>query len=388
MTLRRLVLANLRRNKLRSALTGGAIALAVMLVTILLTMPAGLDAFLTRVASNTRISVVNKAGLVYSMPFAFARKVRSLDGVADVVAMVWFGGAYEEEGRVTFPSFAVEADRIPAVYPDYGIAPASLDDFRRYRDGALVGRQTLRKYGWNVGDRVTLRSNVWPVKLDFRIVGEIPNDRSPLFWMNREYLDQALQAEGRNGLGIAGILWVRVARPEDVNPVMLRVDALTRNSDSETTSQTEKSFFSNFVGSLEGFLRILMLVTGLVSLCIVFIAANTASMAVRERAGEIAVLRAVGFRKPMLFGVLLAETVALSFAAGSIGVGLAMLLTAGLRHLGSTIEALGPLGGFAVTSAVVVQGLGLSLAIGLVAGVAPAYGAVRRPVAEVLREVF
>jgi putative ABC transport system permease protein len=387
-TLSRLVVANLRRNPLRAALTGGAIALAVMLVTILLTMPAGLDTFLTRVASNTRISVVNKAGLVYSMPYAFARKVRSLDGVADCVAMVWFGGAYEEEGRVTFPSFAVEADRIAGVYPDYDIEPESLDAFRRYRDGAIVGRQTMRKYGWSVGDRITLRSNVWPVKLDFRIVGEIPNDRSPLFWMNREYLDQALKAQGRAGLGIAGILWVRVATPDAVNPVMLRIDALTQNSDSETASQTEKSFFSSFVGSLEGFLRILMVVTALVSLCIVFIAANTASMAVRERAGEIAVLRAVGFRRPILFAILLVETVALSFVAGASGVGLATALTEGLRTLGSTVQQLGPLGGFLVTPGVLAQGLGLSLAIGILAGLAPAWGAVRRPVSEVLREVF
>ncbi len=388
MTLGRLIGANLRRNRLRSALTGGAIALAVLLVTILLTMPAGLDAFLTRVASDTRISVVNKAGLVYSMPYSFARKVRALDGVSEVVAMVWFGGAYEEEGKVTFPSFAVEADRIPGVYPDYGIDPESLDAFRRYRDGAIVGRQTMRQYGWTVGDRITLTSSVWPVKLDFRIVGEIPNDRSPLFWMNREYLDQALKAQGRSGLGIAGILWVRVTSADQVNPVMLRVDALTRNSDSETSAQTEKSFFSNFLGSIEGFLTILMIVTGLVSLCIVFIAANTASMAVRERAGEIATLRAIGFRRPTLFGVLLTETVALSFVAGATGVGLATAFTSGLRLLGSSVQALGPLGGFLVTPAVFAQGLALSLVIGFLAGVVPAWGAVRRPVAEVLREVF
>ena len=388
MTLGRLVTANLRRNPLRSALTGGAIALAVLLVTLLLTMPAGLDAFLTRVASDARISVVNKAGLVYTMPYSYARKVRALEGVSDVVAMVWFGGAYEEEGKVTFPSFAVEADRIPGVYPDYGIEPEALEAFRRYRDGAIVGRQTMRQYGWKVGDRISLTSSVWPVKLDFRIVGEIPNDRSPLFWMNREYLDQALQAQGRPGLGVAGILWVRVASPDQVNAVMLRVDALTRNSDSETAAQTEKSFFSNFLGSLEGFLTILMMVTGLVSLCIVFIAANTASMAVRERAGEIAVLRSIGFRRPMLFGVLLSETVLLSFTAGALGVGLATALTSGLRLLGSTVQALGPLGGFLVTPAVFGQGMALSLAIGFLAGFAPAWGAVRRPVAEVLREVF
>jgi len=382
-----LVLANLRRNRLRSLLTGGAIALAVLLVCILLTMPAGLDALLSRLSNNTRISVVNKAGLVYSMPYAFARKIRALPGVEDAVGQVWFGGAFEDDGKVTFPNFAVEVDHIETVYPDYGISPQGLADFRRYRDGMIVGRETMKKYGWKLGDRVTLRSTVWPANLDLRIVAEIPNDRSPIAWINREYLDQALKAKGRS-LGILGIVWVKVTDPKEVNSVMLRIQELTRNSEAETSTQTEKSFFSAFFGSLEGFVTILMVVTVLVSLCIVFIAGNTASMAVRERAGEIAVLKAIGFRRGSIFSMLIAETVMLSFTAGAAGVGLARLLTELLRNAAAGSPQLGPLGGFIVNQAVVVQGLLLSLAIGVVAGVVPAFGAARKPVAQTLREVF
>ena len=173
-----LIRANLGRNKLRTALTGGAIMLAVALVCMLLTMPAGIDAMLASMTSNTRISVHNKAGLVYSMPYAFTRKVRQVDGVAAAMSMTWFGGAFEEAGRVTFPNFAVEPEHVGAVYPDYNIDPQQLADFQRYRDGAIVGRQTMKKYGWKIGDRITLRTTVWPVNLDLRIVGEIPNDRT------------------------------------------------------------------------------------------------------------------------------------------------------------------------------------------------------------------
>ncbi len=382
-----LVLANLRRNRLRSLLTGGAIALAVLLVCILLTMPAGLDALLNRIASNTRISVVNKAGLVYPMPYAFARKIRALPGVEDAMAQVWFGGAFEQAGRVTFPNFAVEADRVASVYPDWNISPQGLADFRRYRDGAIVGRGTMRKYGWKVGDRITLRSTVWPADLDLRIVAELASDRAQILWLNWEYLAQALEAKGRS-LGIAGIVWVRVKDPKDVNSVMLRIQELTRNSEAETSTQTEKSFFSAFFGSLEGFVTILMIVTALVSLCIVFIAGNTASMAVRERAGEIAVLKAIGFPRSAIFSMLVAETVVLSALAGGAGVGLAALLTRVLREVAAGSEQLGPLGGFIVNQAVVVQGLALSLGIGVVAGLVPAWGAARKPVAQTLREVF
>jgi putative ABC transport system permease protein len=387
-TLARLVRVNLARNRLRSALTAAAVALATLLVCLLLTMPAGLDAFLERAASNTRISVVNEGGLVYSMPYALARRIRGIPGVADALAVVWFGGSFEEDGRVTFPSFAVEAEHVAGTYPDYAFAPGVVSEFRRYRDGALVGPATLERYGWKPGDRVTLKSGVWNVELDLRIVGAIPQSGSPLVWVQREYLDQALQAQRGSGLGIAGLVWVRAESPEAVAPVMGAIDELTRRSDTPTTTQTEKSFFASFLGSLQGFLSLLMAVTALVALCIVFIAANTASLSIRERAGEIALLKALGFGRRLLFALLLFETLALSAAAGAAGVGLALGLTKALHATAGRVPDLGVLGGFVVTDDVVAAGLGLALAVGVLAGLVPAWGAARKPVAQTLRETF
>jgi putative ABC transport system permease protein len=383
-----LVFANLGRNKLRSLFTAGAIALAVLLVCLLMTMPAGLDRLLSDLGSNTRISVHNKAGLVYSMPQSFTRKVRQLDGVVGAVAMTWFGGAYEEAGRVTFPNFAVEAEHVESVYPDYKFTPGAVDEFVRHRDGAIVGRKIMRQYGWKAGDRITLRSTVWPANLDVRIVGEIADDNAPMLWINRNYLDETLKAAGRGGLGIAGIIWVRVDRPERAGPLMSEIDEMSRNSESPTASETEKSFISNFFGSLKGFVTIILIVTALVSLCIVFIAANTASMAVRERSGEIAVMKAMGFGRGAIFGTLLAEAALLSGVAGALGVAAAVALTRGLKVVSGLGPALGPLGNFVVTREVVVAGLGLSLLVGLLSGLLPALGAARKPVVEALREVF
>jgi len=383
-----LVWKNLWRNKLRTAMTGGAIMLAVVLVCLLLTMPAGMDAMLNQFANNTRLTVHNKAGIVYSMPYAFTRKVRQIDGVAGAVAWVWFGGAFEEDGRVTFPNFAVEVEHIGKVFPDYPIKPEQLADFQRYRDGAFVGRQVLEKYGWKRGERITLKSTVWPVDLDFRLVGVIDNDRAPHFWFNREYLDQALKEKGSNGLGIAGTIWVRVEDPRDVNEVMRKADEMSRNSEAETASETEKSFFANFFGSLQGLVTIILVVTGLVSLCIVFIAANTASMGVRERSGELAVMKASGFPRRVIFTTLLAEASLLSTFAGVLGVGIAVGLTGLLAAAAGWNEMLGPLGNFIVTPFVIVQGLFLSLFVGMLAGVVPSFGAAKKSVVESLHEVF
>ncbi len=383
-----LIWANLGRNKLRTALTGGAVMLAVVLVCLLLTMPAGLNAILDHVANNARISVHAKGGLVYQMPYSFTRKVRQIDGVAAAVAQTWFGGAFEEAGRVTFPNFAVEPEYVGAVYPDYPIAPEQLADFQRYRDGAIAGRQIMRKYGWKIGDRITLRSTAWPVNLDLRIVGEIASERAPMLWLTREYLDQALKAAGRPGLGTVGIIWVRATDANRVNSIMRQIDEMSRNSEYETACETEKSFLSNFFGSLQGFVTIILIVTGLVALCIVFIAANTASMGVRERAGELAVLKAIGFGHRVIFGTLLAEAMTLSAVAGGAGVLVAMSLTGALRALAGWNDSLGPLGSFIITAPVIVQGVFLSLFVGMLAGVVPSYGAARKPVVQTLHEVF
>jgi putative ABC transport system permease protein len=379
---------NLTRNKLRSLLTGGAIALAIALVCLLRTMPAGMDAILEDFASNQRIVVHNEAGLVYPLPYAYLQKVRALPGVVSAASWTWFGGAFEVEKGVTFPNFAVEPDDLGSVWQDWDMKPAELEAFRRYRDGAIVGGGTLAKYGWKPGDLVTLESTVFPVKLQFRIVGSIPNERAPHFWFQREYLDQALRAQG-GSLDFLGTIWLRVDDAARVDPLMRQIDEMFRNSEAETSSETEKSYFKNFFSMLEGFVTVILLVTGLVTLCIVFIAANTASMSVRERFGEIAVLRAIGFKRNLVFGTLLAEAALLAALAGAVGAlgswGATSLLGAQARGWN---PALGPLGNFIVTDTILIQGLFLALFIGMLSGVVPSWGAARRSVAQTLREVF
>ena len=258
-----LVWANLLRNKLRSALTAAAIALAVALVCLLLTMPGGLDRILNDIASNTRIIVLHKAGLVYPLPASYLQKVRAMDGVVEAASWTWFGGAFREEKGVEFPNFAIEPEPIGVVWEDWGIDPRQLEEFRRHRDGALVGRGTLKRQGWSIGDQVTLKGTLYPVDLAFRIVGEIPDDQAPHFWFQREYLDQALRAAGRGGLDHLGTIWVRVDDPARVAPLLARIDAAFRNSQAETASETEKSYFANFFGALEGFVTVILIVTAL-----------------------------------------------------------------------------------------------------------------------------
>jgi putative ABC transport system permease protein len=383
-----LVWRNLLRNRLRSLLTAAAIMLAIALVCFLRTMPAGFDAFLEQVARNTRISVHNSAGLVYPLPYSTLQKVRAMPGVVAAVSQGWFGGMVDPDQGIQFPSFVMDADQIAQVYEDYELDPDQVADFQRYRDGAIVGRGTLERMGWRIGDLVTLHSNVFPVSLELRIVGEIPAARAPHLWLRRDYLEQAMLALGQRYDQI-GAVWARVDDPARVESLMREIDALFRNSEAETATETEKSFFGNMFGNLRGFVTVILVVTGLVALCTVFIAANTASMSVRERMRELAVFRAIGFGRNLLFGTLLAEATLLSTVAGVLGALASLGLTLAMRAwIGGFAPALGPLSGFVVTNAILVQAIFLALFIGILSGWIPSYGASRRSVTATLREVF
>jgi putative ABC transport system permease protein len=111
-------------------------------------------------------------------------------------------------------------------------------------------------------------------------------------------------------------------------------------------------------------------------------------MAVRERSGELAVLKAMGFTRGIIFGTLFAEAVLLSTIAGLLGVGLTFGLTSLLSAAAGWNETLGPLGAFIVTVPVIVQGVFLSLFVGMLAGFVPSWGAARKPVVQTLHEVF
>jgi hypothetical protein len=61
-------------------------------------------------------------------------------------------------------------------------------------------------------------------------------------------------------------------RPVADRPAERQIDDTFRNSEAQTSSENEKSYFKNFFGALEGLVFLIMLVTALVAVCIVFIA--------------------------------------------------------------------------------------------------------------------
>jgi putative ABC transport system permease protein len=342
-----------------------------------------MDRMLNEYASKTRVSVTNEAGLVYPLPYAHLQKIAALEAVEAAASWTWLGGAHDVDEGVTFPTFAIEPEGLAGVWPDWAIAAEAHTAFARQRNAAIVGRATLERNAWKVGDLVTLVGTAFPVTLEFQIVGTIEGAGNPLFFFQREYLDQALRALG-SGLDSAGTFWIRARDPIAVARLQREIEALFRHSAASAVAQTEKSYLGAVFTFLEDFLFLVLVVTALVALCVVFIASNTASLSIRERSGEIGVLRALGFPRRTVFGLLVAETTLLAGVAGALGTCSAMGLTSWLRASRFAAE-FGPLGAFRVDASIVLSSLGFSLLIGVIAGLLPSLQAARLEPAQALR---
>ena len=190
-------------------------------------------------------------------------------------------------------------------------------------------------------------------------------------------------------LDSAGMIWLRVDDPARVDPLMREIDETFHNSEAQTACRDREELLQEPFQALEGLALLIMIVTALIAVCIVFIAANTASMTVRERMREIAILKTIGFSRRQIFAMLMAEATLLATLAGAIGAGASLGLSRLARAAsGGWNPQLGPLSWFIVTNTILVEGLFLAFFVGLISGVVPALGAARRGVAETLREVF
>lgn len=395
----RLVLASLRGNRFRTASTIVAVQLAVALVCVLWAMPAELAAFLAELTSEVRFSVTHRAGITHGMPLQVVRRVRELPGVRGAIASTYFGGTPEPDGRVTFPSMAVEAVRVGDVYPDYAIPGDQLGAFIRYRDGALVGEQTLRRYGWRIGDRIQLASALWGTELDLEIVGTLPGQ--PGLWLQDAYLDESLRARGGGALPWNSLVWLRLADPDRDGAaggaaadrsarsegLAAAVEAIGRELGVPLAVQSERSFYARLLGDLRGLAAMLELVGALVAVCVATVAASSISLGVQDRSRELATLRALGWSRRRILAVVLGESAFIGLAGGAGGVVGAVALVALARATGRSDLALGVLAGAKIDAATAGVALAATVLVGSVAGILPAWGAARLPSPVLLREV-
>ncbi|MDZ4674202.1 MAG: FtsX-like permease family protein [Gemmatimonadota bacterium] len=378
MTKAGLVWANLRRNKKRTILTMLSVMVAFFLFGVLRSVVTTLDAA-SEVGSEGRLIASSASGITFQLPEAHASRLAAVDGVSSVSWASWFG-AYYQDPNDFFAQFAIKADTYFPMYPEVVITAGSMDDFTRERNAAILGVGLMEKYGWQLGQKITLKGTFVPGDWEFNIraVYDPPDPAfgDELMFFHYEYL-----YEGTGGRISPGWFVMTLNQPDRAPEVAATIDAMFKSSVAPTKTQTEKAFNAGFV-TMWGNIGFLVSAIGTaVFFAILFVAANTMMMAVRERIGEIAVLKTVGFGNGTVFGLVLAESVLITVLGGALG-----LLLARLAFLGNTpLNMFFP--GFGVTGGTIALGMLMAVALGVISGTIPAIQSARLSVAGALRQV-
>lgn len=378
-----LILKSARRSKRRTALTMISVALAVFLFSALRAVLDGFDA-VSAASSATRLVTIRSTSMIFSMPTSHLEAIKATPDVLDVTYANWFGGIYKDPKNF-FGQFAVDPEGYLRMYPEIILSDEDRKGWLEDRTGAIVGDGLAKKYGFKVGDKMTLQVGI-PVygsrDFDFTIRGiyqaggaAVDNQSMMFHW---KYADERSTPQGQIG-------WVvtKIGNPERATQIASAIDAKFANSPNETKTQTEQAFSASFASMLGNLNLLLGSVALAVVLTTLFVAGNTMAMSVRERTTEIAVMRTLGFPSSTIFVLVVGEGLVVSILGGAMGAVLSRLIVNG--------EALGLTGGFipafGVNNTNVIVGLFLSAVIGLLAAVIPATMASRLRIVDALRRV-
>lgn len=378
-----LLLRSLFRNKRRTVLTVLSLTVSVMLVAILQSILATLDGFAKNPNAGQRIAVRHKVSITNLLPLRYEDWLRQQPEVEAVLAFQWFGGIYKDPKNF-FPNFASEPEAIATVFKEEVVdySEAQLKDFVRDRNGCLVGEALARKYGWKVGDVITLQGTIFPVnpRLTVRAIfrARRASDEQVLHFHFKLLEESVPYIKGR-----IGNFWVRARSVDEVPRLIERIDRHFKDAVEPTYSETENAFQLAFLKMMGDYATMIHAITAAVLLAILIVTANTMAMAIRERSTEIAVFKAMGFRSLQVLGLLMAEGILLALLGGACGLGLASLMAGAIRSVGGTF--LPYLQDFAIGGETALLCLHATMVVGTLSTFIPAYQAVRRSIVDGLR---
>jgi putative ABC transport system permease protein len=375
-----LVFKNLFRRKLRAALMIFSIFIAFAIFGVLASFERAFNAGQDLAAAD-RLVTVNKINFTQPLPYAYYGRIAAMDGVKRVTFANWFGGYFQDPKNFLI-TFAVEPrSYMDVMAEEFDIPAEQQRAFVRTRTGALIGETAANKYGWKVGDRVPIASSIFSQlngarSWEFDVVGII-KPKKPLVDTNFVLFQYEYFNETRSfGKDQIGWLVLQTSSPAVNDKVIKSIDETFANSPFETATDTEKAFNKAFMAQLGNIALIVTLVVGAAFVTILMIVGNTMMMAIRERAREIAVLKALGFSGGRVLRLVLGETLLLALFGGLAGLGAAALVTMAMRESLSNFVP-----GLTMGPQIIVLALVLMVALGLATGLMPALNALRLRIA-------
>jgi len=391
-----LVFVNLGRNKRRTILT----TLSVMVGVFLFCALGGvLDTMnqTIKLGSLTRLVTRNKISLIFPLPYSYRDRLAAVPGVRNVGVQNWFGGTDPKDPHNFFAQFAVDENFLAIYRPDVEIVEYSqpqvqtavpegndqkLAAFFQEQTACIVGRKLMQKFGWKLGQTVTVSGTIypgdWPMTIRAVYAARKKSFGDETVFFHFKYLDE----KGMAGSKQVGIYVLDLADPNQAAAIAKTVDATFVNSSAATLTESEQAFQAGFISMYGNVPFVLRIIGFAIVFAILLVAANTMMMAFRERTSEIGVLKTLGFEDSAVFGMVLIEAALITLGGGVAGALIAKFLLEGSGfNLGGFLPPM------TVYWSTVITGISIAFVMGAVSGLIPAWRAANLKIVDALRRV-
>jgi len=380
-----LVFRNLLKHPIRSLLTIGSLTIAIFLLCFLRSVVTTLEAGIAS-ADSRRLWVQSAVSLFVDLPTAYQAKIDAVPGVERTCKWQWFGGYYKEPSNF-FAQFAVDPDELITIWPEVEVVAGSKEAFANQRNSCMVGEELAQEFGWKVGDQVPIIGALFPrpdgsaymfdVAAIYRPTRATVDSRTFFFhWKFHAESQEAITGSAPN----VGVFVIKVAQDADPTSVMATVDGLFENGPQVVQTTTEAEFNRQFVSMVGNVPKLLSFIGGGVFIAILLACVNTMLMAGREQVRDVGIMKALGFTDGSTFGLLIGQSLALCGLGGGFGI---------LIALGAQVPIATLLGrffpGFRILPETIFLAIGVTIAVGLLAGIVPGRSASRMRAVDALR---
>ncbi len=373
-----LIWAGVQRKRSRSILIFAQVVIAFTLFGVL----QGLSSAVQHVLDSThgdRLYVSNKTRFGFPLPISLVERLKTTPGVAGAAFQFRFGGTYQKADQQV-PIAATDIESYLPMFPELRVQPEqAAQAMKQTRDGVLVGVETLNKYGWKVGQRITLQtpllqksgSRDWT----FEILGSYTNtdlpDQALLLLANYRYVNESLPRQA-DTITFAN---VHIASPNQAGTVEEAVDRQFENSPNETLTQSERDLAESQVQNIGDLDVAVHRITAVTFFVLLFATGALMMQSIRERTPELAVLKTFGFSDIRVMILILCETLVLCVAGAALGLWIAATI---LKLARSQLQ----IGSMSVL--VIFIGFACAVVLALAGGAIPAWRGLRLRVVDAL----
>jgi putative ABC transport system permease protein len=376
---------NASRNKLRSLLTVLSVGFGLAMMTILYGYLAMQDVWAQEAEKHNRFVVLNIQGFSGRIPIAYVNRVTRLEGVRAAVPYSWFGGVYKDE-RMPFAQFATDPEQAFNVWDEFTIPPEQLAAWQNNRRACVVDRALAEQRGWKVGERIPLKGTFYQYDLELELVGIFDTPQPVLsLWFDWQYLEEGLKSRGiTQASGNAGMIYAKAASAGVIPGLCRAIDDHYGSSENPTRTQTEAAFAQMFSQMLGNIRLYILVIAVIVTFSLTLVAANGMAMSLRERTTEIAVLKAIGFPRIRVLGLVLGEACFIAGLGGLLGLAFGNGFLA-MAH--QAMPQMIPVGPGDLAGPWMAGILAVGVGIGFLSGIVPSVRAAQLSVIDGLRRV-